>query len=126
MSVPEAFLTNRIRALLPKVVERRDVLRTVAARYRSQYPESRVLAGGKRSEDTLRAIDALDPERASREDFDKAIGNKSWTELNCNICDRDSDVLVSIPREYDSPVAVCAECAAGVLEMLAKWGARDA
>ena len=114
------FVTAKIRALLPRVVERREIIRDVAKRWEESYPDdSRTLARGAVAGDIRRGLEALDLETATVADVKAIIGNDSWTELKCDICEQDRDRVVSIPREYESSIAVCGDCAEGVVETLA-------
>lgn len=114
------FVTSKIRALLPKVVTRRDVIRGVPDRWYENYPDDkRVLSGGRTAGSIRDKLEDLDVDIASVEDVAAIIGNSSWTELKCDACESDRDAVVSIPREYEVPLSICGECAAGVAEMLA-------
>lgn len=109
-SIPDAFMTDRIRALLPRVVSRRDRFKDIADRWQAQYPEGRNGINEK--------LYDMDMDIVSRHEIDSLIGNSSWTELCCDICELDRDAVVSVPREYDNAQYVCGECAQGVLEIL--------
>lgn len=110
--------TKSAMAVMPRIITRRDRIKSVPRRFAEQYPN-----GDKQSHtgapyaDLHQALAELDLETCKRQDVDKIIGNDSWTALRCDVCDNDREAVVSIPREYDSAIAVCADCGRGVLSV---------
>jgi hypothetical protein len=92
---------------VPSIITRRSVILNVPVRWRAQYPKERA--------DTTAALEKLDLATCSRDAVDDIIGNKSWTELRCGVCENDRDRLVRVPKEYDEATLICRECAEGVL-----------
>jgi hypothetical protein len=114
------LVTSKLRALLPRVIERRDIIVNVLERYRQQYTDPTMkLAGGKTAGETAQGLASLDLQTATVTDVAAVIGNDSWTALTCNVCEEDRDRVVSVPREYEGPLYICGDCAAGVTELLA-------
>lgn len=105
-------------ALAPYVVTRRNIIESVAQRWRKSYPDNDPTYG-PRSLAVREKLEALDLSKATVDEVKAAIGNDSWTNLDCDICESDRDAVVSVPRKYESPIAVCYHCAAGIAEMLA-------
>jgi hypothetical protein len=90
------------------VFDQRQLIRSVAERWRRQYPDSR--------EDVQAALDALDLSEATAEQIDKIIGNQSWTHLFCSsCCDYTNRGVTSFGYEQ---VNVCAACLKHAVEAI--------
>lgn len=119
------MITAKIRALLPKVVTRRDIIRGVPSRWAEAYTDDNLQLAKSRAGDVRLALERLDICTATVADVAAIIGNELWTELTCNVCEQDRDTVVSVPREYEGPINVCLDCADGVAEMLRERIAND-
>jgi hypothetical protein len=104
----------------PHIVTRRSVMLGVARRFKEQYPDDTKSShrSSRTYGDINAALSALDLNVCNRGAIDDIIGNDSWTQLECSVCEMDRDKLVSVPRQYSEPVTICAECATGALSVL--------
>jgi hypothetical protein len=96
-----------------EAVTTRSLIRQIAARWRSQYPDMR--------RDQLAALEALDPGTATAEDAEAIIGNRSWTRTVCDECKREVGRTVRLGEEpdYESATAnVCRDCLVRALALL--------
>ncbi len=94
-----------------KLITQRDVIKTVAARWRAQYhpfePSSPLFSerNGITVEKTKREIadelDALNKDTATVADVTAIIGNDSWTDLKCDECGKYVDAIVQVGEEPD-------------------------
>ena len=50
------------------------------------------------------------PENAKREDVEKIIGNKSWTEIDCDICRKDVESALIFTGEDNHTRTICEKC----------------
>jgi len=76
----------------------------------------RITAGDKSRHD----IYDLLKKATSADEVDEIVGNKSWTRVTCNECDRDVNVAVQLGEEpdYESNTAtICLECLQDALSM---------
>lgn len=58
-------------------------------------------------------ISSLNPSTCTVEQFNTALGNTSWTDLKCDECGNNVDMLVQVGQEpdYESSTAnVCVKC----------------
>lgn len=118
------FITAKIETLIPRIITRREIIKGVPARWASSYgDDTKPLSRGQLAGDIRRGLEALDLEDATTADIAAVIGNDSWTRLECKICEMDRDEVVSVPREYDGPIAVCRQCADGISGMFASASA---
>lgn len=113
-----AFITAKMKQLAPHVVTKREIIKGVPESWRRQYPDTEPTYG-TRNRAVREKLEALDLETATAAEVAAAIGNDGWTRLACDICEQDREQVVSVPREYDGPIAVCQDCATGIAEMLA-------
>lgn len=93
----------------PSLITERDMIRSVAERWRGQYAGDLRGRFGK----TARQLDALDVEHASADDVATIIGNRSWTEVACDGCGDKATTAVQVGAEpdYESSTAVlCPTC----------------
>jgi hypothetical protein len=96
-----------------EAVTTRSLIRTVAARWRRQYPDKR--------RDQLAALEALDPGTAAAEDVEAIVGNRSWTRTVCDECKREVGRTVRLGEEpaYESATAyVCRDYLVRALTLL--------
>ncbi len=101
-------------------VTRRDVLATIAMRWFAQYgPDFQRISRDTTRATTYDKLAALDPATASREDYDKIIGNTSWSKIECDACNRDVDEAAEITSSYDDVRhLLCADCLRVALAIL--------
>lgn len=105
----------------PQPITRRGEIRTVATRWRAQYPSGTRLARGESADAIFRRLADLDSERATRDEVDAIIGNHSWTAITCDGCSRDVEAAVQVGQmpDYDSATAtLCVECLRAALQLL--------
>lgn len=91
------------------VVTTRDRIRGVAELWRHQYCNG-VPSHFAHVQD---ALDALDKDTATADDVAAIIGNSSWTNLTCGVCECDVEKVVRLgdPERIDSdPLLVCGDC----------------
>ena len=82
----------------------------VLNRWNSQYPPHRRDAGKQKISEALAAL----PENACRNSIDEAIGNKSWTTLECDMCGADCEKLIQF-ETYERHISVCVDCTTAAL-----------
>jgi hypothetical protein len=105
------------------IIHRRDVIRDVRRRYVAQYPERYVFLDGSTSTDTLKALDALDLKTCSAEAVNEAIGNPSWTVLNCDECDENVPMVLRIGDEPGHDARwrdLCSACVARAVALISE------
>lgn len=105
----------------PQLITRRGEIRTVATRWRTQYPSGTSLARGESADAIYSRLLDLDSERATPGEVAAIIGNGSWTAICCDGCTRDVDAAVQVGQmpDYESATAtLCLECLRAALQML--------
>lgn len=57
-------------------------------------------------------LDALDVETATPDDVAKIIGDRSWTRLECDECNKEVDAILNVgePLGYALSVNICFHC----------------
>jgi hypothetical protein len=104
----------------PRLLTVRQCIRTVAKRWREQYPGPQDVQGTRG--DTWRALRALDVEAATVEDVARIIGNDSWTSIKCDACGRyDCELAVEVGElaDYETRTAtLCAGCLLDAADLL--------
>jgi len=102
----------------------RDLIRSVAARWRKQYEpftDDRPLFSWRTGQQLpplnkkqiAEKLDALDPETATAAEVNDTIGNASWTRLSCDECGKETDATLQVGEEpdYESQTAcLCRSC----------------
>jgi len=83
--------------------------------YKAQYGQQRFLASGQDPWDITVELRKLNVETCSEEDVARIIGNSSWTELQCDLCETDRDLLVNLDGPYEQ-MTVCQPCLASAME----------
>lgn len=95
-----------------RFVSSRELIRTAAERWDRQYErhikDGRLLVSGKSAGDISKALHALDPETASSDDVAEIIGNRSWTQKWCSICQEYCESAIEIGDDY--PRYLCRPC----------------
>ena len=102
----------------PQLVTTRREIRTVVERWRRQYPEGQCHA---RMEETYERLLRLDLETCSAEDVNAAIGNNSWTHIDCDGCGQDVGAAVTVGQEPDyesSTATLCKSCLLAALKLM--------
>jgi len=100
----------------PRLLTRRPLIQSVAARWRQQYYRSGAW-GGYTGDARLiyEKLSALNLDSATRQEVDDIIGNSSWTVIQCGGCQRDVEVAAEVgelPDWESATVILCAECIA--------------
>jgi hypothetical protein len=106
-----------------KLTTQRDLIRSVATRWRQQYepfthdtPLFSVRNGHRQvipKKEIAASLEALDKETATAADVAAIIGNESWTRLTCDECGKDTDAVIMVGQEpdYESHTAsLCRSC----------------
>lgn len=89
-----------------RLINPRNAIRTVAARWGAQYPTA---TEGK-SFDIAQKLNALNPETATAAEVNKIIGNNSWTTVRCCECGEYVESAVEFGRDGDE-ARLCQLCA---------------
>lgn len=86
------------------ITTKKAIVAGVPKRWAAQYGD------GSKSDKTADLL-ALPP-GFTASDVNSIIGNTSWTECKCDICDTDADVVAYFAQEYSeySGVKVCLSC----------------
>jgi hypothetical protein len=96
-----------------KVFTTRERIASVGERWRSTYPQSRFAIRTDDKADIYRRLQALDLATCSPQAVDEAIGNSSWTRINCDECKAQVDWVVQLGEEPDyesSTACICRSC----------------
>lgn len=86
-----------------KLITKRSLIKAAHKRFTSSYM----------SKSYTDKMSKLDPETCTEDDIVLAVGNRTWTNLECDNCGKAVDAVVQVGQdvEYDSNVAcVCLEC----------------
>lgn len=90
------------------VLTKREVIQSVARRWREQYSDDYMKHSPEKME-ILVKLEKLDLNKASPETIGKIIGNNSWSQLECGGCERDVKKVVIYER-YNDSIRLCAAC----------------
>ena len=99
----------------PKLITQRDLIRDVANKWKEAYWDEKngtYYYGSEKGEIHQKLL-KLDLEKCSAESVNKIIGNKSWTELKCDQCQKRvrSVVMVGQKPDYESSTTqLCRGC----------------
>jgi hypothetical protein len=102
------------------VITLRQVIKDVPKRWRGQYGDGRY---GRDKLEILKRLDALDAENCSADDINAAIGNSSWTNLQCDSCQEQKERIIRIGDDPDYEARwqdLCVDCLNKAVAMLAK------
>ena len=99
----------------PVVITERDMIRTVAERFRAQYRDvaSGLLPLGWDPKYIAARLEKLDLERATAEEVAGVIGRVGWTSERCNACNKYvSDIIVvgDVPDFESATATLCGPC----------------
>ena len=96
-----------------KIVTSRPLIRRAAASWKRQYYSlgwNNIRAGAALdSEDTYKALMALDVDKATAEDVATIIGNKSWSYYFCSECAEYTEKAIEVGGPDDS-CYICKNC----------------
>lgn len=102
---------------MAKLITQRDLIRTVAQRWRELWPSSRDYEKAGWCESTIgeisRKLLALDVETATQADVDGIIGNSSWVTMYCDECGSQCTDVIQLGHEPDygsSTANLCRSC----------------
>jgi hypothetical protein len=101
-----------------KIITERMLIRALPKKWRGVYGNGRY---GEDKLETLKRLDAMNVETATRQDVFKIIGNYSWTEQQCDECNRTKRVIVQLGDEPDyesTTLRLCMPCCKKALELL--------
>lgn len=100
-----------------KTLTREKHIASVPSRWKKQYGYGHWL-NHKDKQDIQNKLDKTLP---CKEEFDKIIGNSSWTSLECNSCGKDVEIVVFVKsrgsEEYGES-AFCKECLERYLKII--------
>lgn len=91
---------------------KRDKIKGVIDAYDRQYREhygEPYLANHRDPYETYCALKRLNLDTCTEKDVEAAIGNPTWTKLECDHCGKDSPALTTFEGEYGS-FSVCEAC----------------
>lgn len=98
------------------ILTKRHLIRNILKSWERQYPSelepgmsSPKLPNGKSKRETYEELNKLNLEVVSADVIDFIIGNSSWTELKCSVCNNDSEKVIVIDT-YDDTVYICFKC----------------
>lgn len=115
----------------------RDEIRTVAKRWKLQYPKNMQLASQEFSDSIYEKLLALDTETATAKDVADIIGNDGWIEISkCDSCSKESWNMATIGNidtfesalacHTDEPIiTLCEECLTRALLILQNPDVKD-
>lgn len=95
-----------------KLITKRSLIKEAHKRFTSSYI----------SKSYVDKMSKLDPEICTEDDIVLAVGNRTWTNLECDECGKAADAVVQVgeDKEYDSNVAcVCLKCLKKAVKMAA-------
>lgn len=101
------------------ILTKRQVIQSVAGRFHNAY-QNRLdipLSSGQTPADTLTKLEALDPNTATEDDVEAVIGNRSWTTLECNECEKLCEEIAFLETS-DHFFQICRHCVENVLEAM--------
>lgn len=85
-----------------KLINERNSVRDVAARWERQYPKDGHYGENKETQAITTALYKLDVETATAADVAEIVGNNSWCEpLTCDECGEDVSTAVQLGQEPD-------------------------
>jgi hypothetical protein len=90
----------------------REQVRSVASRWKSQYPQDVEVLGDERSDDIFAKLEQLNLETATAQDVAAIIGNPSWVcPQRCNECEKRSFEAFALLALFHSLASQrCNEC----------------
>jgi hypothetical protein len=105
-----------------KLESKRERLQTVAQRFKEVYGTVGMLARYPERAETIRQLEALNPESSTPLQVEKIIGNRSWTDpTSCSECrSQDGRAVVRLGEDpdYESSTAwICLECLEKAMEL---------
>jgi len=105
------------------VIDKRQQIKTIIERFERQYHHSlnRPLADGKTPNQTINELKQLDLNTATEQDIANVIGNKSWTRIPCNLCEKDVDFVIGLEALCDMPYWLCKDCINAMHEKLTSY-----
>lgn len=101
-----------------KVLRKRDHLDSVPDRWRRQY--ANLFDRYPEKVEISLKLDKLEKGVFSAQDVEYIIGNKSWTEHECDLCEKDYETLIRIGDDPDHDARwldVCEGCLRKALHM---------
>ena len=113
------------------LITQRDLIRAVAKRWRETYEpftDDQPLFSWRTGQTSpplnkqqiAEKLDALDPETATAEEVNAAIGNESWVRLSCDECGKETEALVTVGQapDYESHTAsICHTCVQKLVQL---------
>ena len=110
-----------------RIITRRDLIKNIAKQWKQAFYHN---DGDKwRYASTVQAelvydkLQELDLKACSREEVDGVTGKEYWTEIICDECKKDVDVVIQVGEneDHDSRTAnVCPECFGRAMSMMRK------
>lgn len=108
------------------VITRRDIIRQVPAQFERQYGHARAISSWKGNVthgEMIDALNALDTETCTAEAVNEIIGNKSWTDNECDVCGENKDALLRMGDEPDYEAHwwdICGDCLSKASDFLSQ------
>lgn len=102
------------------IIRKADIVADAPDRWARQYASPH---WGPEKKEITRALQALKGTDFSADAVDSIIGNRSWTSLECDLCDRDGDEVVRLGDENaERFVDVCPDCLTDASALFPKRG----
>lgn len=106
-----------------ELITQRGIIEGVLKRWEAQYGTGNDEKGYGINKDEIRLkLKALNLKTATAADVDAAIGNSSWTRLDCDECGaavKEIVVAGQTPDYESSTAGLCINCVAEALELIA-------
>ena len=96
----------------------RKEIKSVAYRWRAQYPTDIKTAVSESTAAVQTKLDALDLNTCSADEIDAIIGTKGWASLFCSVCCEYHSKGIIFNNHGDSSCNVCRSCLRAALSVL--------
>ncbi len=98
-----------------RIITKRERIKGVLKSWESTYKEYKGREGWEDKFEIQSKLCKLDFKICSAEEVKKIIGNDTWTELLCDECEKDSDLIVRFLERYEceyeaNPCDLCLSC----------------
>lgn len=91
------------------ITTRKQVIAAAPDRWARQYADYRFTDADRKAEIT-KQLQALSAEEVTKENVDRITGNQSWTRLECDSCQEDSEAVANFDYWSEHSVSVCLKC----------------
>jgi hypothetical protein len=91
-----------------EIITAQEKLRDVPRQWRKQYEGKPVTKWNNHPEMTAKLMALKWP--FTKDQVDSIIGNTTWTELKCDLCDSDADALARLSCWETRYIDICLDC----------------